>query len=62
MPLYNQEQIKEIIPHRDPFLLIDTVEELEPGIRVVATSTSGRMRTGSGAISPATGDPWRAGH
>ena len=37
MPLYNQEQIKEIIPHRDPFLLIDTVEELEPGIRVVAT-------------------------
>ena len=37
MPLYKQEQIKEIIPHRAPFLLIDTVEELEPGIRVVAT-------------------------
>ncbi|MGI5959819.1 MAG: 3-hydroxyacyl-ACP dehydratase FabZ [Massiliimalia sp.] len=30
------EQIKEIIPHRDPFLLIDEVEELEPGVRVVA--------------------------
>lgn len=30
------EQIKEIIPHRDPFLLIDEVVELEPGVRVVA--------------------------
>lgn len=37
MPLMNKEQIMEVIPHRDPFLLIDTVEELEPGIRVVAT-------------------------
>ena len=37
MPLLNQEQIKEIIPHRDPFLLIDQVEELEPGSRCVAT-------------------------
>ena len=27
----------EVIPHRDPFLLIDTVEELEAGRRVVAT-------------------------
>ncbi len=30
------EQIKEIIPHRDPFLLIDEVTELEPGVRVTA--------------------------
>lgn len=37
MPLLNQEQIKQIIPHRDPFLLIDEVLEMEPGIRVVAT-------------------------
>ncbi|MCL2089087.1 MAG: 3-hydroxyacyl-ACP dehydratase FabZ [Oscillospiraceae bacterium] len=29
-------KIKEIIPHRDPFLLIDEVIELEPGQRVVA--------------------------
>ena len=36
MPLLNREQIMEIIPHRDPFLLIDEVEELEPGVRVVA--------------------------
>ncbi|RKY56687.1 MAG: 3-hydroxyacyl-[acyl-carrier-protein] dehydratase FabZ [Candidatus Neomarinimicrobiota bacterium] len=27
----NKEQIKEIIPHRDPFLLVDRVLELEPG-------------------------------
>lgn len=32
----NLEQIKEIIPHRDPFLLIDEVLELEPGVHVVA--------------------------
>lgn len=36
MPLMNQEQIKEVIPHRDPFLLIDEIEELEIGKRVVA--------------------------
>lgn len=36
MPLLNQEQIKEIIPHRDPFLLIDEIVEMEPGVRVVA--------------------------
>ena len=29
-------QIMEIIPHRQPFLLIDAVEELEPGVRAVA--------------------------
>ena len=34
--LYNKEQIKELIPHRDRFLLIDEIEELEPGKRVVA--------------------------
>ena len=32
----NIEQIKEIIPHREPFLLIDEIIELEPGKRVVA--------------------------
>lgn len=37
MPLMDKEEIKKIIPHRDPFLLIDTIEELEPGRRVVAT-------------------------
>ena len=26
----------DIIPHRQPFLLIDTIEELEPGVRAVA--------------------------
>ena len=31
-----REQIEAILPHRDPFLLIDEVVELEPGARVVA--------------------------
>ena len=33
----DKEQIKEIIPHRDPFLLIDEINEIEVGKRVVAT-------------------------
>ena len=35
----NKEQIMELIPHRDPFLLIDEIEEMEPGVRVVAYKT-----------------------
>lgn len=27
------KEIMDIIPHRHPFLLVDTVEELEPGVR-----------------------------
>ena len=32
----NSNQIQEIIPHRYPFLLIDRVIELEPGVSAVA--------------------------
>ena len=32
----NKEQIKKIIPHRDPFLLIDEIVECEAGKSVVA--------------------------
>ena len=32
----NREEIEAILPHREPFLLIDEVLELEPGERVVA--------------------------
>ena len=35
--LLNKEQIMEIIPHRDPFLLIDEINEMTPGQKVVAT-------------------------
>ena len=31
-----RREIEEILPHRDPFLLLDEVVELEPGVRVVA--------------------------
>ena len=34
--LYNQEKIKEVIPHRDPFLLIDEIEEYIPKESVTA--------------------------
>lgn len=33
--MLNIEQIKEIIPHRYPFLLVDQILELEPGKRAV---------------------------
>ncbi|EOS21842.1 beta-hydroxyacyl-(acyl-carrier-protein) dehydratase FabZ [Lachnospiraceae bacterium 3-1] len=35
MSLMGIQEIMEIIPHRQPFLLIDTIEELEPGKRAV---------------------------
>ena len=35
MSLLSTQEIMEIIPHRQPFLLIDTIEELEPGVRAV---------------------------
>lgn len=47
---FGKDVIESILPHRDPFLLIDEVTELEPGRRVVA-------RRGVRA-----GDWWFAGH
>lgn len=36
---FGREVIESILPHRDPFLLIDEVVELEPGLRTVARRT-----------------------
>lgn len=36
MSLLTAKEIMEIIPHRQPFMLIDTIEELEPGVRALA--------------------------
>ncbi len=36
MSIYTIEEIKEILPHRHPFLFIDAVDEVIPGERVVA--------------------------
>ena len=36
MSVMNTVEIMEVLPHRQPFLLIDTVVELEPGVRAVA--------------------------
>ncbi len=33
---FGRDEIEAILPHREPFLLIDEVTELEPGRRVVA--------------------------
>ena len=35
MSVYTTKEIMEIIPHRHPFLLIDTIEELEIGVKAV---------------------------
>ncbi len=32
MSVLTTKEIMEIIPHRHPFLLVDTIEELEPGV------------------------------
>src|SRR5260221_12909515 len=42
---FGRDVIETIIPHRDPFLFIDEVLELEPGVRVVARKS-------------VTGDEW----
>lgn len=36
MVLLTKEQIKEIIPHREPFLLIDEITALDPGKKCAA--------------------------
>jgi 3-hydroxyacyl-[acyl-carrier-protein] dehydratase len=33
---FGKAEIESILPHRDPFLLLDEIVELEPGSRVVA--------------------------
>ena len=38
-PPFGKAQIEAILPHRDPFLLLDEVLELVPGERVVARKT-----------------------
>ncbi len=35
MSVLTTKEIMEIIPHRQPMLLIDTIEELDPGVRAV---------------------------
>jgi 3-hydroxyacyl-[acyl-carrier-protein] dehydratase len=36
---FGKAEIESILPHRDPFLLLDEVLELRPGARVVARKT-----------------------
>lgn len=39
MTVLEKAGIEALIPHRDPFLLLDEVVEIEPGVRVVARKT-----------------------
>jgi 3-hydroxyacyl-[acyl-carrier-protein] dehydratase len=47
---FGRAEIEQILPHRDPFLLLDEVLELDPGRRVVARR------------AVRAEDPWFAGH
>jgi 3-hydroxyacyl-[acyl-carrier-protein] dehydratase len=47
---FGRDAIQAILPHREPFLLLDEVVELEPGRRVVARR------------DVRAEDPWFAGH
>jgi 3-hydroxyacyl-[acyl-carrier-protein] dehydratase len=33
--MFDRDQIKAIIPHREPFLLVDRIESCEPGVSAV---------------------------
>ncbi len=33
--MLNTKEIMDIIPHRQPFLLVDVIDELEPGVKAV---------------------------
>lgn len=35
MSVYTAKEIMDIIPHRYPFLMLDSIEELEPGVRAL---------------------------
>ena len=35
----DRSQVEALLPHRPPFLLVDEVDELEPGVRCVARRT-----------------------
>jgi 3-hydroxyacyl-[acyl-carrier-protein] dehydratase len=39
VPTLDRAGIERLIPHREPFLLIDRITELEPGVRAVAEHT-----------------------
>lgn len=50
--VYDARALEALLPHRYPFLLVDRVEVIEPGRRVVGTKrlTGGDWWMGSGAV------------
>lgn len=62
MSLLSAKEIMEIIPHRQPFMLLDTIEELTPGIKAVAKKCVSYNEPFSRAFSNRAGDAWCAYH
>ena len=56
MSIMNTQQIMDILPHRSPFLLIDTVEELQPGVKCVAKKNVTMNEPHYGTFSGKSGD------
>jgi len=40
--IYNKDEIKKFLPHREPFLFVDSVIELVPEVRILAVKSFGR--------------------
>ncbi len=40
--IYNKAEIKKFLPHREPFLFVDSVIELVPEVRILAVKSFGR--------------------
>ena len=49
--MLDNNQIREIIPHRYPFLLVDRIISVEDGRKAVGLKTSAPMSHFSGAFS-----------
>ena len=52
------KEIKEIIPHRHPFLLVDCIEELEPGVRAVGYKAGSERREKNRILDPDPSLQW----
>lgn len=52
--VFNHSEIKSILPHRFPMLLLDTVKSLEPGASIVATKNVTGNETCFAAVADGT--------
>ena len=62
MSVLTTKEIMDIIPHRHPFLLVDTIEELVPGVRAAGKMCRHMMSIISVDTSTGAGDAGSADH